>query len=103
MIVIKSRYPKRIGSGIFSRIFKKISEKVTKDGLQKVINRATSSTVAHKVADAVLRGATSATEHVVESAIIDTLKRKQPEKKEKTKKIKLDISDLVNGTGIVLD
>ena len=111
MLVIKSRYQTRkSGSGVFGRIFKKISEKITKDGLTKVINKATSSAVAHKVADAVLRGATSATEKVVESAIVDTLKRKQQQpttekkkKKEGTKKIKLDITDLVNGSGIVLD
>lgn len=113
MILIKPKHPKRRycygGSGILdifknvinktttSTLAKKVVNATTKDGLEKVIKRAANSKAAHKVADAVLNGATNATEKLIENVITDAIKRKSDEptphrgKKSKT------------GFGIVLD
>ena len=109
------------GSGILDAIFKNVINKATssaiakkvvnaatKDGLKNVINKAASSTIAHKVADAVVNGATSATQKAVENTVTDLLlKRKAPAAIDggRIKKLKIDISSLMNkaGSGIVLD
>ena len=146
MIVVKPRYSVRKycygGSGFFDTILKNvtssaIAQKVvnaaTKDGLKSVINKVGNSSITHKVVDAVVNGATSATQKAVENAITDILKRKAPTdadddnntrivKKRKinggklkrklpeteteargNKKIKINLSNLINGSGIVLD
>ena len=117
MILIKPKYHARKycygGSGILDAIFKNVINKkvvnaATKDGLKNIINKAASSTIAHKVADAVVNGATSATQKAVENTVTDLLlKRKAPAAVNggRIKKLKVDISNLMNkaGSGIVLD
>jgi hypothetical protein len=120
MIVVKPRYPERKycygGSGVFGNLLSKvvsstIAQKVvntaTRDGIKSIINKAVSSPIAHKFADSALQGATSATQKLVENAIVETLKRPRKEedkKKNGNKKSRIDITDLVNGgSGIVLD
>ena len=88
MIVIKSKHPTRIycygGTGIFDTIFKNvinratrsaIAQKVvnaaTKDNIKKAINKAATSAITHKVADAVVSGATSDTQKAVEDKVTD--------------------------------
>ena len=121
MIVVKPRYSKHTycycGSDVFgnllsnvasSTIAQKVVNAATKDGVKGIINKAPSSSIVHKMADSVLKGATSATQKVVENAIVETL-MKRPRKEEKTKtaggnkRIKIDVTDLINGSGIVLD
>ena len=95
MIIIAPRHPRR-GSGIFGDIIKK----VTSTGVKKVIKRAVTSATAHKLAEAVVNGAVSGTEKLVENTIADLKRKEEPIKKN----IKIDISDLINsGSGIVLD
>lgn len=126
MIVIKSKYPKKKycygGTGIFDTIFKKVINKTTssaiarkvvnaatKANIKKVINKAATSAITHKVADAVVSGAASATQKAVEDKVTDILKRKAPPPPRsapvKNKKLKIDVSNLINatGSGIVLD
>ena len=124
MIVIKSKHHTRKycygGTGIFDTIFKKvinratssaIAQKVvnaaTKNNIKKVINKAATSAITHKVADAVVSGATSATQKAVEDKVTDILKRKAPPPPPpvSNKKLKIDVSKLINasGSGIVLD
>ena len=60
----------------------------------------------NKVADAVVSGATSATQKAVEDKVTDILKRKAPPPPPvSNKKLKIDVSKLINasGSGIVLD
>ena len=124
MIVIKSKHHTRKycygGTGIFDTILKKVINKgtssaiarkvvnaATKGNIKKVINKAATSAVTHKVADAVVSGAASATQKAVEDKVTDILKRKAPPPKPVTnkKKLKIDVSNLINakGGGIVLD
>ena len=124
MIVIKSKHHTRKycygGTGIFDTILKKVINKgtssaiarkvvnaATKNNIKKVINKAATSAVTHKVADAVVSGAASATQKAVEDKVTDILKRKAPLPKPVTnkKKLKIDVSNLINakGGGIVLD
>lgn len=122
MIAIKSKYPSRKycygGSGILSDILKKIVSKTASSTVaRKVINAATTdglkaiakSTVAHKFADAVVNGAASATQKAVEDVLIKKIqqKRKAPASTTTTtigKKLKADdITNLINGSGIILD
>lgn len=124
MIIIKSKHPIKKycygGTGIFDTIFKKVINKgtssaiarkvvnaATKDNIKKVINKAATSAVTHKVADAVVSGAASATQKAVEDKLTDILKRKAPPPVPATnkKKLKIDVSNLINasGRGIVLD
>ena len=72
MIVIKSIYNRFSGSGLIGNLFKKI----TKDRVKDVIKQAASSSIAHKVKNAVVKGAVAATEKVVENAIVDNLKKR---------------------------
>ena len=103
MIVIRTRFPTRNGSGVFGDIFKKVASKVTKAGVKNTIKKVVNSPIAHKVADAVVNGAVSGTEKLVDKTIAD-LKRSAPvEETTPKKKLKIDISGLVNGNGIVLD
>ena len=119
MIVIKSKHHTRKycygGTGIFDTIFKKVINKgassaiarkvvnaATKNNIKKVINIAATSAITHKVADAVVSGATSAMQKVT-----NILKRKAPPPPPpvSNKKLKIDVSKLINasGSGIVLD
>ena len=103
MIVVPSRYPTRNGSGLFGDIFKKVVSKVTNAGVKNTINKVVNSSVAHKVAEAVVNGAVSGTEKLVDKTIAD-LKRSAPVEEEiPKKKLKIDISNIINGKGIVLD
>ena len=112
MISIKPRYPERRycygGSGVFGDLMKRAAQKVlntaTKDGVKGIINKVVSSPITHKVADSVVDGAASATKKVVENTIVERFKR--PRKEEKTKnnkRVKIDVTDLIDGSGIVLD
>ena len=124
MIVIKSKHHTRKycygGTGIFDTILKKVVNKgassviarkvinaATKDNIKKVINKAATSAITHKAADAVVSGAASATQKAVEDKVTDILKRKAPPPAPVTnkKKLKIDVSNLINakGGGIVLD
>ena len=124
MIIFKNKHPAKKycygGTGIFGALLKKvinrgtssaIARKVvnaaTKGNIKKVINKAATSAVTHKVADAVLSGAASATQKAVEDRVTDILKRKAPPPVPVTnkKKLKIDVSNLINarGGGIVLD
>ena len=137
MIVVKSKYHIRKycygGSGILdilkhvirktapAVIAQKVVNATTKEGIKRVINKVGNSTITHKVVDAVVNGATLATQKAVENAVTDILtKRKEPVKKlkrkfpeisaattNKDKKIKIDVANLINssssGSGIVLD
>ena len=126
MIIVKPKYHARKycygGSGIFDALLKNVINKTTssaiaqkvvnaatKHGLKNVINQAANSAVVHKVMDSVVNGATSATQKAVENTVTDLLsKRKAPPPAtggSVKKKLKVDISNLINkgGSGIVLD
>ena len=124
MIIFKSKHPTKKycygGTGIFDTIFKKVINKgassaiarkvvnaATKGNIKKVINKAATSAVTHKVADAVVSGAASATQKAVEDKVTDILKRKAPPPVPviNKKKLKIDVSNLINAKGsrIVLD
>ena len=126
MIIIKSKHHTRKycygGTGIFDTILKKVINKgtssaiarkvvnaATKNNIKKVINKVATSAVTHKVADAVVSGAASATQKAVEDKVTDIFKRKRkappPVPATNKKKLKIDVSNLINasGRGIVLD
>ena len=109
MITVKPRYPKRRycygGSGIFGDLMKKVLNTTTKDGVKGIINKVVSSPITHKVADSVVDGAASATKKVVENAIVERFKRPRKEDKttKKNKRVKIDVTELIDGSGIVLD
>ena len=111
MIVIRKRSVVKKycygGSGIFMNIGKKL---FTRGLLKKAINTAAKSTIAQKVSDAVVNGATAATQKATERALTEAVniisKRNVhvPELSTTTsKKPKLDINSLIDGTGIVFD
>ena len=82
MIVIKRK--QRIhhtGHGLGS-IFKRLTSKFTKEGTKKAIKRVVDSAIAHKVSDAVVKGALGATEKLVEDTLIKQLKRKPQEEED---------------------
>ena len=105
MIVITSRHPKRrtSGSGVFSDIIKNIFTSSSKNVIKKAIH----SEVGHKLANAVVNGAVSGTEKLVDNVVSDLKRKKekalndQPDKKKK----KLNIYDIIGkgGSGTVLD
>lgn len=116
MIVVKPKYPTRRycygGSGIFSNLInravsstiaRKVINTATKDGVRGIINKAVSSPIAHKLADGVVDGAASATKKVVENAIVERFKRPRKEEEGNNKRVKIDVTHLIDGSGIVLD
>ena len=88
MLIIKPRYKR--GSGILD-IFKN----VTKAGVKDAIKKAASSATAHKIADGVVEGTASGTKRLIHKKLSDLSSPR--------KKIRLDISQLKSGAGIVLD
>ena len=113
MLVVKrkgtgglGRYRK--GSGIFG----KLSGKLVSSGFKKVISSAASSALAHKVTDAVVKGATSATEKASEDiarGLYTALKDKVVGQKrplpleDSTLELRKKINKVFDGTGIVFD
>ena len=99
MIVIKRRYI--VGRGL-GNLFKRLTSKISREGTKSTIKRIANSAIAHKVSDAVVNGAISATEKLVEDTIVKQLKRKSPppaaddDDVEKKKKKKI-------GFGIIFD
>ena len=118
MLVIKPKSEKRRGYG-GDGMFDTISRKIFSSGTKRVINNAAKSAIAQKVANAVVNGATSATQKAVEGAVNEAINgyvkpyissklKKRPAPKEateasKTKKSKVNINDLINGSGIIFD
>ena len=106
MIVIHARHPPRNGSGIFSSIFKAIASKAAKSGAKNAIKKVLASKVTHKLATIVAKGAAKGTAKLVKRKIADLKRPRETERGQgllPKKKIKIDISHLVNGSGIVLD
>jgi len=107
MLIIKPRGVKRRyrygGSGIIDTF----GRQMFSSGLKKVLSSAVQSKAAHNLADAVVNGATSATKRAVETAVGDlggVLVKKLTRVVEKpAKRVKYDIEQLINGSGIVLD
>ena len=118
MLVIKPKSGKRRGYGGFG-IFDKISRKIFSSGAKRAISSAAKSAIAQKVANAVVNGATSATQKAVEGAVNEAINthvkpyissklKKRPavsreEVAVETKRPKLNINDLIDGSGIVFD
>ena len=121
------RYYRR-GSGMLGTL----AQTIFSGGVKKAINSATSSAIAHKVADAVVDGATSTSKKIAEAivnkaaseagkasanvvnSVIDSVGRKVRYKKRRShypvqeqslplKKNKVDIDSLFDGSGIVYD
>ena len=118
-LVIKPKSGKRRGYG-GNGMFDTISRKIFSSGAKQVISSAAKSAIAQKIANAVVNGATSATQEAVKGAINETingyvkpyisskLKKKRPvssieEEVVESKRPKLNINDLINGSGIVFD
>lgn len=103
------------GSGIFDAITKKIFQ----GSLKSAISTGAQSAIGQKIADAVVNGATTATKKAVENTLNNAiskaksltiqkpLKRKQerlePTITPSSKKAKININTLIDGSGIVLD
>lgn len=90
MIIIEPRYKR--GSGILGNIFNSI----TKAGVKDAIKKAASSAAAHKIADAVVEGTAAGTKKYLEKKLAGS---EPPKKKYKS----INFSEIVNGSGIVLD
>ena len=88
MIIIEARYKR--GSGILGNIFNSITQAGVKDAIKK----AASSAAAHKIADAVVEGTAAGTKKYLEKKFAEP-----PRKKRKS----INFSEIVNGSGIVLD
>jgi hypothetical protein len=108
MLIIKSRggdYGMRryyAGSGIFDSI----TRKMFASGLKKAISTGANSVIAHKVADAVVNGATSATQKAAESVVNEAVNAVKPIVKESLKKLvgrKRSLLPPVSTTPIVLE
>ena len=105
------------GSGMLNDI----GQKLFPDGIKKVISSDTGSSIAHKVADAVVNGAANAiikeavsgdvgkAVNTVVDSIVNTVKKKKkrshPSHTEGVplKRTKIDIDSLIDGSGIVYD
>ena len=77
------RYTAAQGSGIFDSI----SRKMFATGLTKAINTGANSVIAHKISDAVVNGATSASQKAVESVVNEAVNTVKPIVKESLKKL----------------
>ena len=121
------RYAAVNGSGIFDSI----SRKMFATGLKKAISTGANSVIAHKISDAVVNGATSASQKAVESVVNEAVNTVKPIVKESLKKLagqkrsspsvtipavleeiattikkkkpNIDINSLIDGSGIVFD
>ena len=108
MLVIRARHPPRLnGSGIFGSIFKKVISKASKAGAKKVIKKVLTSKITKKLVKQVAKGAAKGAKRLSEKLVTD-LKRPIEEEQQQgegipKKKLKIDISHIVNGSGIVLD
>ena len=71
------------GSGIFDSI----TRKMFATGLKKAISTGANSVIAHKISDAVVNGATSASKKAVESAVNEAVNTVKPIVKESLKKL----------------
>jgi hypothetical protein len=71
------------GSGIFDSI----TRKMFATGLKKAISTGANSVIAHKISDAVVNGATSASQKAVESAVNEAVNTVKPIVKESLKKL----------------
>ena len=106
-LVIKPKSGKRrCGCGIFDTITRKLFSSGTKQAISSVAKSA----IAQKVANAVVNGATSATQKAIEGAVNEVIKervkkRSASDREEaiKSKKSKININDLIDGSGIVFD
>ena len=113
------------GSGIFDAI----CSKMFSSGLKKAISRGAQSVLGQKVADAVVKGAVTATEKATHAAVNEAINTLTPYVKESLQKVitgkkrpvekinpspttpsentakisKLDINSLIDGSGIVFD
>ena len=90
MLVIKSRGGdsglqrfNAAGSGIFDSI----TRKMFASGLKKAISTVANSVIAHKVADAVVNGATSASQKAAESVVNEAVNTVKPIIKNSLKKL----------------
>ena len=91
MLVIKSRggnsgmgrYAAAAGSGIFDSI----TRKMFASGLKKAISTDANSVIAHKVADAVVNGATTASQKAAASVVNEAVNAVKPIVKESLKKL----------------
>ena len=127
MLIIKSRggdYGMRRYA--VSGIFYSITRKMFASGLKKAISTGANSVIAHKVADAVVNGATSASQKASESVVNEAVNAIKPIVKESLKKLvgqkrpppaeavleeiakkknkpNIDINSLINGSGIIFD
>ena len=118
MLLVKPKRSKRTysfytGGGVFSDLTRKFFSK----GIKDVINTAAKSAIAQKVTNAVVSGATTEAEKVLKNAVSDTVNHLKSKRKNPTavtsaavsdlvsarKKTKINISNLINGPGIVLD
>ena len=113
------------GSGIFDAI----GRKMFSSGLKKAISRGAQSVLGQKVADAVVKGALTATEKAAHATLNEAINTLTPYVKESLQKVitgkkrpvektenpnstpptntakiaKLDINSLIDGSGIVFD
>ena len=102
------------GEGIFSSIGRKLFS----SGLKKVISVASKANLPQKIADVVVNGAKTGEEKLgtlagekLTQTILDKKKRKRPspfdtsskEKTQSSKKSKLDVDRLINGSGIIIE
>ena len=71
------------GSGIFDSI----SRKMFATGLKKAISTGAKSVIAHKISDAVVNGATSASQKAVENIMNEAVNTVKPVLKESLKKL----------------
>ena len=71
------------GSGIFDSI----TRKMFATGIKKAISTGANSVIAHKISDAVVNGATSASQKAVESAVNEAVNTVKPIVKESLKKL----------------
>ena len=97
MIIIKSRYQKKKGSGIGNIFNKAVSSAIVKHGLNKIVNKVTTPAILQKVGDVAVNGALSSTQEAVKNKLKRSL---NDQLKKKTKKQKIDE---ILGSGIVLD
>ena len=99
-------------------IFSSIGRKLFSSGLKKVITVASKANLPQKIADVVVNGAKTGGEKLgtlagekLTQTILKKKKRKRPspidtsskEKTQSSKKSKLDIDRLINGSGIIIE
>ena len=110
MLVVKPRGGHRYGG---SGIFDAISRKMLSSGFKQAISTGAKSAIAQKVVDAVVNGATSATQKAVEGAVNEAINKvtvlgkkrssPSPQEEETSPAKKINISSLIDGSGIVFD